>query len=247
MSEKDYSASKIKNIVEMVSLKKTVYVSNFLNPYEQSLWNSKNKNVNFKFWGGYEEAERKVVIAFCSNLKEDSLLNNFNLSVVEASLNDFSSISHRQVLGSLIHNGINREVIGDILITSRKIQIIIKSSILKFLIENPLNVNKNILNFREIGFDQIEKPVVKSLLKTDTVPSLRLDAFLSKVLNISRLKSQTLISQGKVFVDFKPVSKSAYVLTKNEFVTARGFGRIKLNRVIGRSKKNKIVIEYQKL
>ncbi|BDR58311.1 YlmH/Sll1252 family protein [Xylocopilactobacillus apicola] len=247
MAKKDYSTSKIYNIVEMVRSKERNYVSNFLNPVEQNLWDQNSRNVKVEFWGGYSLAERKAVFVSPLDDRQDVDCQRFELAALEAEINNFFEPTHRQVLGSLMHKGLNRDVIGDILINSQTVQMIVKQSIVKFILNDSLRINNNVLNFKNIGFDQIVDPVIDTPTVRNTIPSLRLDVFVAKVINTSRAKAQELILVGKVFVNFQEVNKTTYVLSENEFITVRGFGRIKLNRVIGRSKKGKIVIEYQKV
>lgn len=247
MSEKDYLIGKIRNTISEVSANDSYYVSGFLNPFEQNLWQQNHKKVNLDFWGGYRGAERKIVFVTSFSFQYNSVILKKELSAIEAKLNNFVQVTHRQVLGTLMHSGLSRDVIGDIMINPENIQLIVKQSIANFFLDNPLNINHNVLNFKKIGFDQIIEPIKNFSTLIDTVPSLRIDVCLAKMLKISRKISQSLILDGKVLVNFQEVSKIHYLLTENEIITVRGFGRIKFNRVIGRSKKDKIVIEYQKV
>lgn len=247
MAESVLIANRIKNAVQEICSKKQIYVSNFLNPLEQHLWSQEYKRVKLAFFGGFPQAERKVVVAMALSDKTPIANASYQIVPLAATISSFSPITHRQLLGYLMHQGLNRQFIGDILLTEGQVQIIVKGSIVKFFLDQTFKINQHNLAFKVIDFDQIAVPQVDVQLKKATVASLRVDAVLAKILNLSRNKVQDLISQGQVFVNFRQVIKSTYLLTENDLVTVRRFARIKMKNVVGRSKKDKIMIVYQKI
>ena len=246
-TESNIEINQIKNAVQRVCSKKQIYVSNFLNPFEQQLWSNEHQKVDLSFYGGYPQAERKIVLVKALNDKDVLSIEDYQFVWVAASINAFNSLTHRQVLGTLMHNGLKRQVIGDILLTDSSVQIAVKKSIVKFFLIQSFKIRQNILNFKIISPRQLIIPKSTESLKNIVVASLRLDAFLAKTINLSRNKVQHLIVQNQVFVNFKLVNKSTYLLTENDLITVRGFAKIKMKKIVGRSKKGKILIAYQKV
>lgn len=242
MSEKDYQSSIIKNIIESISDSQQTYLSNFLNPFQQQLWESHHKIINLEFWGGYPNAERKVVLV--TRDKKTVNKEDFDLVILQASLTSYNLVGHRQVLGSIMHQGLKRDVIGDILVDSNQVQMIVKGKIADFFLFNPINVNREVLNFKKADHIQIlkdEDREIKSLIIT----SLRLDVVLANVLKKSRSQVQSIISDDRVLVNFLPVRKATINLKESDYISIRGFGRVRLIKIVGRSKKGKIMIEYE--
>ena len=78
------------------------------------------------------------------------------------------------------------------------------------------------------------------------VSSVRLDAVISKVYNLSRGDSLELFRAKRVFVDGKLCENSSYGLKEGEIVSVRGFGKFKYLSQGGVSKKGKINVTVGK-
>ena len=109
------------DLANQADRKGIVLFSNFLNMYEINLLHQ-NENLfytGFSLYGGYQEAERQMV-AF----QPDALYYNWEYPIscvqVEPLNHRFSEdLSHRDILGALMHLGIDRSLIGDILIKDK--------------------------------------------------------------------------------------------------------------------------------
>ena len=82
-------------------------------------------------------------------------------------------------------------------------------------------------------------------IKHKTVSSLRLDAVLSAALNLSRGKACELIASDVVFVNFKLISKSTYLISENDIISIRKKGRVILKSIGKQSAKNRTWIELE--
>ena len=70
------------------------------------------------FWGGYPDSERNVCLFLADWQEEDGVLDDPEgpLSAIQAKFPGDASLSHRDILGSLMGLGLTREVLGDILL-----------------------------------------------------------------------------------------------------------------------------------
>jgi RNA-binding protein YlmH len=77
----------------------------------------------------------------------------------------------------------------------------------------------------------------------DTVPSLRLDGIVSSGFSISRGKAAEYISAGKCELNYAPCVKGDKQTTEGDVITVRGLGKIRLDAVVGNTKKGRICVE----
>ena len=72
----------------------------------------------FRFWGGYPDSERQICLFPADWQEEDSLLSGPDtpLAAIQARFPGGASLTHRDILGSLMGLGMTREVLGDILL-----------------------------------------------------------------------------------------------------------------------------------
>jgi len=79
------------------------------------------------------------------------------------------------------------------------------------------------------------------------LPSLRLDAFLSNVLKLSRSQTADLLERKYVQVNYHLVEKSDYQVKIGDLVSVRRFGRISVLRENGQTKRDKKKLTIQLL
>ena len=78
------------------------------------------------------------------------------------------------------------------------------------------------------------------------VQSMRLDSIIAELANTSRNKAQELIQQERVFVNFKEELRASLKIEENSYITIRGKGRFKINKILNTTKSGRIVIEIEK-
>ena len=98
----------------------------------------KKKAENTVLFGGYEEAERKVLFILpeeieFSNKVYDQVLKVFRITLPK---DQWGTYEHKTYLGALMKLGMKREKIGDILVRHDGADIIIMSEVEKFLTQN---------------------------------------------------------------------------------------------------------------
>ena len=116
--------------------------SNFLDLYEQSILSSmmkKEKGVIYETFGGYEGAERRMVRF--GSAAELGYVQDYPLCLLHIrplSGKFAESLSHRDYLGSLMNLGIERNLIGDIMVMDKEAYVFVKDTIGPFLCRNGL-------------------------------------------------------------------------------------------------------------
>lgn len=211
----------------------------------------KARLIDWVFWGGYPEAERCAMIFLPDyikpNIEEPDIFEAFEeespLAVIRCTYSEKSrELTHRDFLGSLMAMGIKREFIGDILVGKNGADIIVLKEICDFLVMNYDRAGNTSLKTERIGFGLIRKPELNIREKTDTVASLRLDNVISSAFGISRVAAAEAIKSGLVFINSRQILKTDFLLKEGDAMTLRGRGKAVLQKVGGKSRKDRLYI-----
>lgn len=214
----------------------------FLSPGEQALaralLNGAGVREGFVFDGGFDGAERKI-IAFLPDWAEDA---SDGLCFLRAAFHGGESLTHRDILGSLMGLGASRERLGDILVSPHSADIIAAPSLREFFLREWEQAGRVKLSVTEISRDDLQVPEEEIKVIRDTVPSLRLDAVTAAAFSMSRGRAGELIAAGRVHVDHTPCLKGDKILSQGAVLTARGLGKAVLAEAGGLSKKGRICV-----
>lgn len=231
---------------EQVAIRHTNKTTDFLDPREQDILLAligKQDEVRVSFFGGQDTCERKRAIIhpfYFSPTNED-----FDITPLEITYpRKFNTIAHRDVLGALMSLGLKREKFGDVLIDDDHVQIVVAKEISDFVRFNLQSIGKSTVTLEALTFDQVIKPKEEWVESQGTVSSLRLDTVLSEIYNQSRSKISSWIESGAVKVNWKHVEKGSYELQAGDYLSLKGFGRSKLMKLDGETKKGKVRIIY---
>jgi len=231
--------------IDIVLSRHICQTTDFLDPYERKLAKSMlNRFSDIKYLeiGGLEGAERKVIQIFPYYFQYEELHMPITAFKVVGYRGKFS---HRNLLGSLLGLGINRNKVGDILIHEGYSQFVVKEEVGAYILTNLQKVGTEKVSVIQIPIDELEPVSIEYECKKETVTSLRLDVLISCVWNLSRKDSQKLIESERVKINWEPINKSSKIVEVGDVISARGYGRFILSSVQGVSKKGKIKIEIK--
>ena len=194
-------------------------------------------------FGGYEDAERKMLVYLPEYLDADSLYEDDSpLVCLRATFFEEDSLSHRDFLGALMGAGIARETVGDICVGKGRCDFFVTTEIAPYILQNFLSAGRTRVHMDQIPLRdaQIPEPEVKEI--KDTVASLRLDSIVSSGFRIGRSLAAQYISAGKAAIDGLPCEKPDKPIAEGAKISIRGLGKIKLQSVNGRTKKDRISV-----
>lgn len=219
----------------------------FLSPQEQqavtALLNASN-HPRHRFFGGYEGCQRTVCLFLPDWLEEDSALSEEDspLAALETPLSSGAEVTHRDVLGSLMGLGLNRENIGDILLSPGKVQVLTLSHTLPILLSQWDRIGRYPVQLKSIPLNQLEVIPPEVTTIRDTVSSLRLDSVVASGFSLSRGKAADLISAGRVSLNHQPCVKNDRTVNEGDRISCRGLGLCVLQQVLGQSRKGRTMI-----
>lgn len=194
----------------------------------------------YKTFGGASGAER-VMVRFGdeSELGYDA---PFPISCIkiEPLMQKFADkLTHRDFLGALLNLGIERSVLGDIVIRENVGYVFAKEDIAEYICQE-LNRVKRTAVKASVCQDLPTGELYKLEDKTVQLSGERLDAVIAKLFSLSREDSTLLFRKKLVFVGGKCVENNDYRPKENDLVSVRGYGRFIYCGAYSTSKKGKL-------
>lgn len=246
--------SKLIDKIRFCETKNKIQTTDFLDEKEQKLLENflkSQKIYNYFYTGGFEKAERKILVIYPEKL--ENIISNINLNEyinsirIELPNEMYGEYSHKNYLGGLMKLGISREKIGDILVDENGADVLIMPEMLKFLITNiPSLTRFSKSKIEQINLENLKKIEIKTQTIKITVASMRLDNIVSELARCSRGKANELLAQERVLLNHEIVEKSSKEVKENDTITIRGRGRFRIKNIVGNSRKGRLFIEVEK-
>lgn len=198
-------------------------------------------------FGGCESAERKILAYLPDYLHAEDLYDEGSpLVCLRAVYYDGDELSHRDFLGALMGFGVGRETVGDIYVSKGSCDFFVTAEVAPEILQNFTSAGRTKLHISAVPLCNVNVLDAKVKEIKDTLPSLRLDSVISSGFQIGRNLAVKYVHTGKVAVDGLPCEKPEKAVPEGAKVSVHGLGKIKLERVNGRTKKDRIsVIIYR--
>ena len=214
----------------------------FLDPAQaiQAAQIARSLYAGFSVWGGYPDAER--VIGCFYPEEEEAPKSEYPLVCLHAKVNArFNSISHRDLLGAFMALGLTRACLGDIIISGADVYLFTSSQTSDFVAASLTSAGKVSLDFSVL--DEVpDMPAPDGEMFSAVVSSLRLDAVAAAAYKLSRSEAAECIRAGLMKVDHLPCERIDHQIKEGALLSLRGRGRIRLNKVNGMTRKQRIGI-----
>ncbi len=200
-------------------------------------------------FGGYDEAERQRIYLLpeylCALTEARQLFEyGFSTGVCALSLvtDGYRRLSHRDYLGSLLGLGIERTVIGDILVCSDagdSAVVFCDETISGFICEELSRISSEKVKVGRVALDEVHIPERRYSEISDTVASPRLDCVVAAVCSLSRDKARAAVEGGLVELDFECEERADRAIVAPCMLSVRGHGRFIIDSVNDKTKKGR--------
>ena len=191
------------------------------------------KNVKYNIYEPFVGATKIILYNKMPNIKIYEIISS-------------NDLRHQDILGTLYSLNISDEMFGDVVIWNNRYFIIILSSIDNY-------IKSNLTSIRNSKVDLIEKdPYYLKNYKQEyeefniIVPSIRVDAIISKIINSSRSNALEKIKNGDIYLNYELLTKPTYMLRENDIFSIRKYGKYKFNGIINETKKGNIIVNISK-
>lgn len=230
--------SQMKDQIRIFQKQNRPIMTYFLSISEQSILQSMvPKNICLVFDGVYDQAQRKIACFIPEGYEGFS-----DCVCLHATYNSkFKTLTHSDLLGCLMHSGIERSVIGDLIVQKEDLYIFCKEKISKYIIDNCKQIGKCTVHFEEC-LDYIITENNKKEIHI-MCSSLRLDSVVAQLSHCSRSEALKKIHAGFVKVN-DVVLEQNLQLCNNDFVSIRKTGRFQFKEVVSTTKKGRLVLNF---
>lgn len=222
------------------------HLTEFLDPRQQYIMEmlvGKRGEVKVSFYGGYHSAERKRALLYPDYFEPKQ--EDYELQLFEVQYpTKFAQLSHGKILGTLMGTGMKREMFGDIMSDGERWQVFVTESVSNYISMQLTKVGNISVRLEPKDYTDIITPIDDWTIERDTVSSLRVDTIISSIYNISRQRAKELVTGGKVKVNWTPHERPDFELDMLDILSIRGYGRIQIREIEGKTKKDKWRIQF---
>lgn len=240
-TEGEHTAIKLVDFATQALKNRKYKLSGFLSPYEQEMAGTIANSLGdlkVEFDGGFIGAERQKA-AFCHEEFEGTPA--FEISVVKAEWNgEFARLGHRDILGSVLGLGVDREVVGDIIATKDFARIIVDKKMADYFSANLVQIGNVSVKTELDELENISPKEERIKEIRATVASLRADSIAAAGFGMSRSKAAQEISAEKIKLNWQTVKNSSQTIKAGDVLSIRGRGRLEVSEITGQTKKGRI-------
>lgn len=227
--------------------KDIVLFSDFLNLNEQNIFKNSISELycGFEMSGGFKNSERQM-IAFLP----DALCYTWDypiscLKITPLNRKFADELTHRDVLGSLMNLGIERGMLGDILVEDNVIYVFCQEKIADYIQEELTRIKHTSVQLEKAAASEVNI-VPKTEALEGIITSNRLDSVIACICKISRSQANEWIRGGKVFVNSREMLNTTYECKASEVISVRSVGRFMFQGAFGETRKGRLKIQYEK-
>jgi RNA-binding protein YlmH len=249
MNEEQRQKGRLSDLAKRAYQQNIYTYSSFLSPAELSLFEEIRGELSYipcEIYGGNPLCERQM-IGFGSQ-ELFGYPGHFPITVIQISplLEKFSDpLTHRDYLGALMHLGIERDTLGDILIKDKTAYLFCQDSIADYILQNLTKVKHTNVVCTVVNGDI---PALAPTLVSEEFPvsSLRMDSILASLLHFSRKEALTLFEERLVTLNGKITGRNSQLLKEGDVFSVRGHGKFIFSGTGGTTRKGKLYVQIQR-
>ncbi len=245
--EESLLAKRFVDLSRQAQQKSIVLFSEFLNMNELNIFRQEVSNLysNYEISGGYELSERQM-IAFIP----DALCYTWNypidcLKISPVNKKFAEPLSHRDVLGSLMNLGIERSMLGDIVIDESLIFAFCHNKLTEYLCSELTRIRHTTVMVAQVFPDKLEIQPKRELAE-GIITSNRLDSVIACICKTSRSQACQWIKEGKIFLNNRQTLQTVTECKPGEVISVRSVGRFRFLEPLGETRKGRLKIKYER-
>ena len=202
--------------------------------------------IHSETFGGSPSCERQIV---CFGSSDDlGYEEPFPITCIKISplIRKFADeLSHRDFLGAILNLGIERSLIGDIIIRDNVGYLFCLNHISDFIIDNLTKIKHTNIKCEISAPDNSDfAPVLEDIEVICASP--RIDAVCASITKLSRSKAVELFRTQKVFINGKCMENNSYILKPDDILVIRGHGKFIYKDCGNETRKGRVYIKLQK-
>lgn len=249
--ENDLLIAKVFDKKKFCDTRNRVTYTDFLNEKEQAIIAKNVKLNNAFFYGGNENADRKILVFYPEKIDEELARRSLNsvIAVLRVTLpNDMKGeYEHRNYLSALIKIGLERSKVGDILVDDDGADIVIFDANVGFAMQALMELTRFRKSmFEKVSIDEIRCKVDNFEESTIIVASMRVDNVVAELARCSRSAADEYIADERVLLNYEIVLKGAKAVEVGDVVTIRGKGKFIIDGLVRNTRNDRCVLKVKK-
>ena len=231
MNEESILYSRIDDLVSRAESGRTG-ISDFLDPEEvyaaEKYLKFNAPAARYGLYGGYPEAERKILVLFPDYACIDDFDEKTVMSALYIKSSGYVELTHSSYMGAVLNCGIERQCIGDIVLTEGGAVVFALPHTAGYLMssEQPLTrVGRD-----KVSLSYADERLVGALKReyeelSFTVASERIDCVAAEITRLSRESVREVIERGDIRLNYGEVRDRSARVKVGDVVSARGHGK----------------------
>ena len=248
MQKEEHFRKRIQDLARMAYERDIVTFTDFLDLNEQHIVNSLTRElagVTHAGFGGYDMSERQITAFIPDALSYEWEYPICCLHIRPRDGRFAETLTHRDYLGALLNLGIDRSMLGDLLIDESSAYLYCVDHMSQFIIQELTRVRRTAVTV--VQSETMEPAVTRNFREIKgTVASVRLDALIALAFQSSRNRMVPLIEGGKVFVNGRMVTSNGCALREGDVISVREHGKFRFAGVISETKKGRCLVSVSR-
>lgn len=244
LDKKQQEADKIllAHVEDMVKRGAFRSFTSFLDMRQYTLLSQRLQAGTYRFYGGYPEAQRGMLCIHPQDVPPEDAEYPLVCLTITHRVSDV--LTHRDVLGSIMAQQVQRDTIGDIVVTPGKIQC--------FATPTAAAVCMQLKKIGRVGVQVTDTlpfscEITQNIKEiSGTVAAPRLDAVLRTALNTGRNACADHIRGGLVTLNYMQVQDVSCLVKEGDVFSVRGYGKFRVSELSGPTKKGRLHITIEK-
>ena len=240
-------------------------VSQFLTPKELHIAEEylRRRGIAYAAFGGYPSAERARIYLLPdymeelstreSNIDFEEKISEYgysvNITLLKIAGSGYRRLTHRDFLGSVLGLGVERSVVGDILLLDgegKEAALFCDSAMAEFFLRELSFVANDKVRVTVAEARRVTLPQRSTEPVRDTVASPRLDAVVAALCGLSRDRARGAVESGLVELDFECEERPDRSVSAPSLISVRGYGRYKILSLSDKTRKGRFRLEAEK-
>lgn len=216
--------------------------TNFLTPaerYQLESW-AKRSGCGVIFSGGQEGCERTAAFFLPDWMEPDGFDVSEYIRAIRVTAY-FGTPCHRDYMGAVLGMGVGREWVGDIRVDGDEAYIFCLPGVERHLVTID-KVGRCGVKAAAIELSEVPEPVRQVKNVSFSVMSMRLDAVVGGMFDLSRTEAAKQIAYGNVSVNYSVSEKPDLAVKPGDVVSLRGAGKGTVTGTGGTSRKGRLFV-----
>lgn len=245
-NEQELCKKRLLDLSRQADMKAIVTFSGFLNLNEQTIYHTNQSHLYSKseYFGGYDGAERQMIAfipdAFCYAWEYPIRC----IRIVPKNTKFSEKLSHRDVLGALMHLGMERNRLGDILCLEDAYYVFCEASVFPFIMEELQKIKHTMVVLSEEKEYRTLQANISFEEEYSLIASNRIDCIIAKACRLSRSEAVEFLMAEKVFLNGKCVTNCNLSCEDGAIISVRGKCRFIFENANTVSKKGKLRVKF---